>query len=460
MNVVHRLHSSRRYPDKTPVRSRIWPVLLLGYSILLLLIAFSGFSALQRATGSYAETTDLYSKELRTVQTLERLRSDVLSSAIALRDILLLPADQAGDKREELHKLRISSQANLRTLQTLIPRDYRERLQAMTRAVDEYWQLLPDGSPDSRLSGRYLRNEILPRRQEVLLLAGQIEELTRDSIHKQREEIQQRQTELPVYIAEIAGATFLVGLVVAAVSMWRISHLETLAADQHRVVVDAEEELRRLSQQMVTTQEEERRSLSRELHDQIGQVLTALRIGVGNLEEALREGRPDKIQTQLDQSKRLSEQALRSVRDIAMGLRPAMLDDLGLEAALEWQARQFSRLCNVPAAITVEGELEACTDDQQTCIYRVVQEALNNIAKHAGASQVDLVVSGREAGIRLEIRDNGDGFDPSSRRKGLGLTGIKERVRQLGGETTIHSRPAQGTSLMIWLPFTTTLERV
>jgi signal transduction histidine kinase len=434
---------------------------LFGFSTLVILIAFSGFSALERAAGSYAGTSQLYAEELRTEQELGRLRSDILLSAIALRDLLMNPSEGTSEKRAELHRLESSSRTGLRSLHQLIPAEYHDRLAIMERAVTEYWGSLA-ALPGSE---RALQTEILPRRMEVMRLAEQIEALTRDSIRKQREEIDRRQADLPYYIAEIVGATLLVGLLVSATSVIRIAHLEKMAAGQHRAVLDAEEELRRLSQQMVLAQEEERKSLSRDLHDQIGQVLTALRIGIGNLEGTLREkdsGDSDgkeKVQVQVDQAKRLAEQALRSVRDIAMGLRPAMLDDLGLGAALEWQARQFSRLSGVPVSVTVEGELEKCSDAQRTCIYRVVQEALNNVAKHARASEVMLLVKLGEAGIRIEVSDNGKGFEAGSRKNpGLGLVGIKERVRQLGGDADVESKPSSGTALRVWLPLHSRLE--
>ncbi|MEP6715943.1 MAG: sensor histidine kinase [Terriglobia bacterium] len=441
------------------MKIRIWPVLLLGFSILVVLIAFAGLSALRRATGSYAGTTRLYAEELRTEQVLGRLRSDILSSAIAVRDLLLVPADDSGEKMAELNRLRTSSHTSLQALDTLIPSEYRERIQRLTREVDDYWSLLEppppaSGATPSRLSEAILRERILPRRQAVLTLAEQIEALTRDSIRKRREDIDRRQADLPFYVSEIVGGTLLVGLLVASTSLIRISQLEATAASQHRIVVDAEEELRHLSQQLVRTQEEERRSLSRDLHDQIGQVLTAVRIGIGNLEEALQspEGHAE-ARTQLEQAKRLSEQALRSVRDIAMGLRPAMLDDLGLGAALEWHARQFSKLCDVPVSIAVQGDIEQLSDAHRTCIYRLVQEALNNAAKHARASEIGILMVSNDSGIRIEVRDNGIGFDARGRRTtGLGLIGIKERVRQLNGDTTVESKPGQGTALLVWLP--------
>jgi signal transduction histidine kinase len=217
-------------------------------------------------------------------------------------------------------------------------------------------------------------------------------------------------------------------------------------------VVDAEKELRELSQQLVRAQEEERRSLSRELHDQIGQLMTAVRIGLGNLEDALGDF-PDSIRHQLEQTKRISEQALRSVRDMAMGLRPSMLDDLGLGDALQWQARQHARLCGVPVSVELDGELDDLTDAQRTCIYRVVQEALNNVAKHAQARDIQVEVTNRMGVVSIMVRDDGDGFNSAPRApKGLGIVGIKERVRELGGQVTIDSQNGRGTSLWVILP--------
>jgi signal transduction histidine kinase len=440
--------------------------LLAGFSALVILIAFSGFSALNRARNSYTLTTRLYTEELGTEQVFGQLRSCILQSAIAMRDLLLSP-DEAAVKRAELRSLERSSRASLETLRTLIPAEYKPRRETLGRAVDGYWRLLEP--PKEEVTGQMLRTRILPQRQAVLALAGQIEDLTRDSIQQQRRAIDRRQAELPSYVFGIIGGTILVGLLVAGTSLMRIAHLEDMAAKQHQAVVSAEDDLRRLSQQLVKAQEEERRSLSRDLHDQIGQVLTALRIGIGNLEGAVGHANgkepqdqneyQKKIQTQLDQAKRLSEQALRSVRDIAMGLRPAMLDDLGLGAALEWQVRQFSRLCGVPVSVAVEGDLEQFSDAQRTCIYRVVQEALNNVSRHAKATEVMLLVAGRESGIAIEVRDNGDGFDRRALRNGgLGLVGLKERVRQLGGEATVDSKPGEGATLHVWLPVTAAVE--
>ncbi len=435
------------------MRIRIWPLLLLGFGVHLFLIGFAGFSALRRATESYSGTTALYTREVQTERLLGDLRTDILLSAIEARDTLLIPAQGADERRNRMMGLKRSSEYTLDNLVTIIPSEYNGRLQTLTQQVNAYWHVLLS-IPVLPTDGKFLVDQVLPKRQVVLNLAAEIEKLTRDSLRKHRDEIDKRQAGLPTYVAEAIGGTLLIGIFVAAASLLGIVRSERIAMDRNRVLMAQEEELRLLSQKLVNAQEEERRSLSRDLHDQIGQVLTAVRISVGNVEEALHNpDGSDKATVQLEQAKRLSEQALRSVREIAMGLRPAMLDDLGLGAALEWQARQFSRLCDVPVTARLEGDLDSLSEAHRVCVYRVVQEALNNAAKHAKASEIVITVSGSLAGVRIEVRDNGAGFDTTPKSgTGLGLVGIKERVRQLGGDANIDSRPGLGTTLLAHIP--------
>jgi signal transduction histidine kinase len=143
-----------------------------------------------------------------------------------------------------------------------------------------------------------------------------------------------------------------------------------------------------------------------------------------------------------------------TVRDLALGLRPSMLDDLGLQPALEWLVRDFTRRSNVPVELSVTGRLEALSDQHRTCIYRVVQESLTNCVRHARAGQINVGVHAQGDAIEVSVRDNGVGLDPSRRRSGFGLRGIEERVRELGGTVDLRSASGQGATLAIWLPLT------
>ena len=141
------------------------------------------------------------------------------------------------------------------------------------------------------------------------------------------------------------------------------------------------------------------------------------------------------------------------IRDIAAGLRPSVLDDLGLGAAVQKQARDFSKRTGIPVSVSVEGVLDVLDDRHRTYIYRIVQEALTNCAKHAYARQIAIVLQRRDEQIGLTITDDGAGFVPMSvAHAGLGLIGIEERVRELGGIVTVQSSPGQGTTIRVTIP--------
>jgi signal transduction histidine kinase len=155
----------------------------------------------------------------------------------------------------------------------------------------------------------------------------------------------------------------------------------------------------------------------------------------------------------LEDLKRLNADAMRSVRDLAMGLRPSMLDDIGLEAALQWQGREFSRHTGVPSQVHVKGSLDALTDAHRTCIYRVVQEALTNCARHAKAMSVVVSVSADEGSVNVIVRDDGIGFNSAfASRGGLGLLGMRERVQALDGQLNISSQAQGGTTIYVQIP--------
>jgi signal transduction histidine kinase len=139
---------------------------------------------------------------------------------------------------------------------------------------------------------------------------------------------------------------------------------------------------------------------------------------------------------------------------MAMGLRPAMLDDLGLGPALEWQGREFSRRNGIPVDVQIDGLVEDLPEAHRTCIFRIVQEALTNCARHAQAKSIRVTLHGRQDAVLLSVQDDGVGMAggwPASR--GLGLIGVEERARELGGQVTISSQPGKGTNLRVEIPW-------
>jgi signal transduction histidine kinase len=209
--------------------------------------------------------------------------------------------------------------------------------------------------------------------------------------------------------------------------------------------------LKSLSARLVETQEEERRVLSRELHDEVGQSLSAILVGLSNLSAAIRANARERMENEVTALRRIVEGTVKMVRNITLLLRPSMLDDLGLIPALEWQAREVSRQTGLRVDVAAGGVSDHMPEEFKTCIYRVVQEALHNVTRHAAAHTVRIVAQQEAGRLLLSIQDDGRGFDVG-RSRGLGLLGMEERVAHLGGTLQLLSEPARGTLISVVLP--------
>jgi signal transduction histidine kinase len=207
--------------------------------------------------------------------------------------------------------------------------------------------------------------------------------------------------------------------------------------------------LQQLSARLVDAQETERRAISRELHDEVGQSLGALLVDIGRLSTTL-SGDPE-VKTQLDNLKSVAERTFQTVRNIALLLRPSMLDDLGLAAALEWQGREVSRHSEIEVSVESESVPEDLPDEYKIYIYRLVQEALNNAVRHSGARNAKVVVERLSKSIAVRVTDDGRGFDPG-RSRGMGILGMEERVKRLGGTLRVESQPGKGATVTADLP--------
>jgi len=239
----------------------------------------------------------------------------------------------------------------------------------------------------------------------------------------------------------------------ASFSTRKILKLEGQARSRYEEVAEARGQLTDLSARLVQAQETERRALSRELHDEVGQSLSAVLMELRNLSAGLKVRSEDQSLSHVETIKGLVENTVRVVRNMALLLRPSMLDDLGLIPALKWQARESAKHTSMDVTVATELDSDNLPDEYKTCIYRVVQEALHNCARHSHATTVRIRVEQRPDRLMLIIQDDGQGFDVRH-MKGLGLLGVQERVARLGGKCSIHSKPGRGTILTVELPFT------
>ena len=232
----------------------------------------------------------------------------------------------------------------------------------------------------------------------------------------------------------------------------RQRQLEIAVAERTAALASSEVALRRLGEHNAQALEEERLRVSRELHDELGQQLAALK-----MEVSVGKGRPNssKPVKPLDPDVLLGrvDRLVSTVRGLVSQLRPPALDG-GLEAALQWLASEFTLNTTLPCSLQVDPDTREIPQQTATMVFRIAQESLTNVRRHAQASRVDLSLTREGDGWLLLISDDGIGFDPSTRRAGFGVLGMQERARLLGGTLEVHSEPAAGTRVLLHIPAT------
>ncbi len=220
----------------------------------------------------------------------------------------------------------------------------------------------------------------------------------------------------------------------------------------------SEEQLQTLSSNLLTAQEQERQRIARELHDELGQAMAALKMQVGAIERHLPTTPPERLQEECKEIREFINGIIESVRRLSRDLSPVVIDDLGLEAAIDYLANSFAKYQQIPITLDVDGLDPELPKESQRLIYRIIQEALTNISRHAGAKQICIAAERHGGTITFVIQDDGRGFDVEAvlaRRatdRGMGLATMAERARILGGTIQIDSTPGQGTTVAFTVP--------
>ncbi len=233
-------------------------------------------------------------------------------------------------------------------------------------------------------------------------------------------------------------------------------------SEKHHVLMlyqsrQMQEHLRHLTHKILTAQEDERREISRQLHDEIAQTLTGINVQLANLKrEAVINAKG--LKGKIAGTQRLVRKSVGIVHRFARRLRPALLDDLGLIAALGSFINGMQERTNLPIKMTTFPELKELDDTKRTVLYRVAQEALTNVVRHAEAKLVQVTFKNRRKTVLMEIRDNGKSFNVqyvllAKGKKHLGVLGMRERVEMIGGTFKIESKPGQGTLVSAEIPF-------
>jgi PAS domain S-box-containing protein len=233
----------------------------------------------------------------------------------------------------------------------------------------------------------------------------------------------------------------------------RTSELLTEVSDRQR----AETALRELTGRLLRTQDEERRHMARELHDHAGQTLTALGLNLAALQAAAK-GTSAKIEQLAKDSQQLSDALSKEIRTLSYLLHPPLLDEVGLQSALQWYVDGFSERSKINVELFLPSDFGRLSSELELVIFRVIQESLTNIHRHSGSSSATIYLNRSESAVMFEVRDKGKGISPERQREmaaksGVGVRGMEERVRQFGGTLKIESNN-KGTKVVVTLPLT------
>jgi signal transduction histidine kinase len=298
-----------------------------------------------------------------------------------------------------------------------------------------------------------LRRNVRPIRKDVLTLLDNLKALQQASQRQHDEEVEGLYAESRARFVWIVSGALVLGLVAAWFAAWHVGGLEREINRQRLAETLNRLDLERLSARLVDAQEQERRSLARELHDEVGQALTAIKMSVG---VALRTpGTHPRAHSALEEARSVAETTLQGVRDLSQLLHPSMLDDFGLPETLAAYLRSFSKRTGIRAHFSHAGGDDRMPPDVEVCLYRIVQEALTNVARHSGALSCAVSLSRGADSVELIVEDAGRGITLASNadaRRGLGLMGMRERAQALAGRFTLTNRPEGGTRIVVTLP--------
>jgi signal transduction histidine kinase len=446
-----------------PGKSGMKLVLMAGFGAVLALMAVGAIDSIRANRGIELGNAKLIQSYVERHHSLERIRSTLYFSGTLVRDYLLESDPTAAEAQlNALRNVRGEMTTALKEYSIALGPEERDLFLELEKQVTAYWSELAPifrwSAEERRGRGyEFLQTQILPRRTMMVGIADQIDAVSEKALVAGNRRSAELFNSFRRRILIMLALMLAVGLLVAGFSIAQILRLEKEARLRYQEIARARAELRELSAKLVDAQEQERRSISRELHDEVGQALSAVLVEIGNLTVITPEDNHE-ARRLLSTTKKLAEESMNAVRNLSLLLRPSMLDDFGLVPALHWQAREVSRRTGMRVHVAAENVSDELPEEHKTCIYRVVQEALHNCSRHADAHNVKIAADQEENRILLSVKDDGKGFDPYHVR-GLGLIGMEERVKHLGGVFHVESRPGSGTLLKIELPLVQTASK-
>jgi len=447
-----------------PRGSTIRTVLVLGFVVIFGLWLLSTYALVQRVSQAERASSAMTARFTTGEELLFTMRAQVLLSSVYVRDVALdSRPDAVSFYRDQLRATRASvDEAITRYLpdvDTTIEREHWTRFEA---DLQDYWSSFAPvlagemiGTPTD--ASAFLRREVIPRRDRIVRIAEDLRVLNQDALEQQRAAVARLHQALRQRLWWTSGIAVACALAIALFAARYAGRLEWRIREQHQQERTHKRELQRLSAELVHAQENERRTIGRDLHDEIGQALMMIKLDLGAIE---RSGQVSGVAAHaLTEARSTTDHAIQSVRDLSHLLHPAMLDQFGLAVTVEACVRSFSQRTGIEAALVQDGMERRLASELEITAYRVVQEALTNVSKHAQATSCRVYLHRRQHSLLLTVEDDGTGFDQARldanhERLGVGLVGVRERVSRLGGIFRLDSQVGKGTRLTIELPTT------
>ncbi len=436
--------------------------LAVGFGLMLSLWLFAGYQLTRRMADVEREASAINVRYMQAQELLATVRAQVLLGSVYVRDALMDPDPATTDNYRRL--LQETYAAVDRALQQYVPvldsPAESQRVARLRHEIDDFHHTMREvlASDRSRWPSEarlILNRRVVPKREVVIRVSEEVQALNRRTFIQQQSEIAKVYSATQQRVWLQLGFALAAGLGIALLATLYAGRLENRLQRQRATEAQNARDLQRLSAKLISVQEDERRSIARELHDEVGQVLTAIKVELSVAQRTIEAAQgPAGL---LDDAQRITEGALHTVRDLSHLLHPALLDDLGLPAAIDWYLQAFGKRHGVRVDLLHDRMDERLQPETEAAAYRIVQEALTNVARHARATTCRVYLQRLANTVLVTVEDDGTGFDlveaeQAGARRGLGLIGIRERVATLRGTVRIESAPGKGTRVTVELP--------
>jgi signal transduction histidine kinase len=450
------------FPLRRLLGSTIRTVLVLSFLAIFGLWVASTYALVGRVSEAERQSAATTARYTAGEELLFSMRAQVLLSSVYIRDAVLDPrSDARASYGSQLQAARAGLEAAMARygpeVDSALEREHWIEFQS---ELQDYWNsmspvLTGDGFGTAPEALAFVRREVLPKRDVIVKISDDLRALNQDALHQEQADLARLHQALRQRLWWTSGVAVALALGVALFAVGYAGHLERRIIQQHLQERHHKRELQRLSGELVHAQENERRTIGRDLHDEIGQGLMTIKLDLGAI---ARSGQVSGAAADaLGEARATTDHAIRIVRDLSQLLHPAMLDEFGLAVTLDAYVRRFSQRTGIDTTFVRDRVEERMASELEITVYRVVQEALTNVSKHAQATSSQVTMRRLPHALVVTVEDDGTGFDQArldqdDERPGVGLVGIRERVSRLGGTCRVDTRVGKGTRLTIELP--------